>query len=417
MNRKNDANNVQNGKIFSSTTPLQRGDEENYGLKTFQESLHNQYERSDNAGFGENEEGYKTNGANFNINYQIPENGDQSFDIISNNNNYSNIFESSITESQADTIVMGNDYGIVSDSENDTGDEKYYNESANDRKMEYDKNQVEIEVKLGKNAVPESRITPKKDEKDNYNDNKNINLIRQPNKFEEDEEAEAEAEEVDEENQVEDDSDVEEEEEEEEEEEAEAEEVDEENQVEDDNNVEEEEEEEEEGDENYAADEDQEQNYYDDEEFNSVDQDEKNNSIQNHSPQKTSKNGNEIENNNDSLTEKINNIEKSKNHEIYSSWSLPSDNVRRVQFATKIISDTFTIREKHSLFEIPTLFYTHDESIQFTNDYNRYVLVMFLSCTCHYQVLVINLLPLYLYLEIFSKYILSESRTVYYVLT
>ena len=81
-------------------------------------------------------------------------------------------------------------------------------------------------------------------------------------------------------------------------------------------------------------------------------------------------------NNNDSLTEKINNIEKNKNPDIYSSWSLPSDNIRRVQFATKIISDTYTIREKHSLFEIPTLFYTHDESIQFTRDYNRCVLLL-----------------------------------------
>ena len=57
----------------------------------------------------------------------------------------------------------------------------------------------------------------------------------------------------------------------------------------------------------------------------------------------------------------------------YSNWYMPSDSITKVKFATDIISDVFIIREKHSLYEIPTLFYTHDESIQFTADYNRYV--------------------------------------------
>ena len=56
---------------------------------------------------------------------------------------------------------------------------------------------------------------------------------------------------------------------------------------------------------------------------------------------------------------------------IYASWSMPSDNVATVRFVPNVVSDVFIIREKHSLYEIPDLFYTHDESIQFTSDYNR----------------------------------------------
>ena len=53
------------------------------------------------------------------------------------------------------------------------------------------------------------------------------------------------------------------------------------------------------------------------------------------------------------------------------TYSMPSDSVHRVRFAPEEVSVVFIIREKHSLFEVPALFYTHDESIQFTSDYNR----------------------------------------------
>jgi hypothetical protein len=53
------------------------------------------------------------------------------------------------------------------------------------------------------------------------------------------------------------------------------------------------------------------------------------------------------------------------------SYSMPSDGVNRVRFVPDVVSVVFIIREKHSLLEVPTLFYTHDESIQFTSDYNR----------------------------------------------
>jgi hypothetical protein len=53
------------------------------------------------------------------------------------------------------------------------------------------------------------------------------------------------------------------------------------------------------------------------------------------------------------------------------SYSMPSDSVNRVRFLPDVVSVVFIIREKHSLLEVPTLFYTHDESIQFTSDYNR----------------------------------------------
>ena len=53
------------------------------------------------------------------------------------------------------------------------------------------------------------------------------------------------------------------------------------------------------------------------------------------------------------------------------SYSMPSDSVNRVRFVPDVVSVVFIIREKHSLLEVPTLFYTHDESIQFTSDYNR----------------------------------------------
>ena len=347
INKKNDVKNIPNGKIFASTTPLQRSDEENYGLRTFHESSHNQYEIKNYTEFEGNEEICGTNEGDFNVNYQIPENDEQSIDAVSINNNYSNIFESSITESQADTIIMGNDYGIASDSENEI-DEKYYDENTDVKKMgEYDMNEVEIELKLEKNVVSDPRIISKDDKKDNNCNSRSV-TFQQRDEVEGDDEGAAEAEA-----------------------EVEEEEIEEENQVEDDDNVEAEE------DEIYAADGYQEENDYDDEEFNSVDNDDKINFSQARSPQKLAKSENEIKNNNnDSLTEKINNIEKNKNPDIYSSWSLPSDNIRRVQFATKIISDTYTIREKHSLFEIPTLFYTHDESIQFTRDYNRCVLLL-----------------------------------------
>ena len=65
---------------------------------------------------------------------------------------------------------------------------------------------------------------------------------------------------------------------------------------------------------------------------------------------------------------------KSVNNGAFTSWCMPSDNVARVRFVPDVVSDVFLIREKHSLIEIPNLFYTHDESIQFTSDYNRYVL-------------------------------------------
>lgn len=63
----------------------------------------------------------------------------------------------------------------------------------------------------------------------------------------------------------------------------------------------------------------------------------------------------------------------SVNNGAFTSWCMPSDNVARVRFVPDVVSDVFLIREKHSLIEIPNLFYTHDESIQFTSDYNRYV--------------------------------------------
>jgi hypothetical protein len=45
--------------------------------------------------------------------------------------------------------------------------------------------------------------------------------------------------------------------------------------------------------------------------------------------------------------------------------------VTRVHFEQEVVSDVFIIREKYARHEIPDLFYTHDESIQFTSDYNR----------------------------------------------
>lgn len=55
----------------------------------------------------------------------------------------------------------------------------------------------------------------------------------------------------------------------------------------------------------------------------------------------------------------------------HGTYSMPSDSVNRVRFVPDVVSVVFIIREKHSLLEVPTLFYTHDESIQFTSDYNR----------------------------------------------
>lgn len=80
------------------------------------------------------------------------------------------------------------------------------------------------------------------------------------------------------------------------------------------------------------------------------------------------------------------NVRKDVNNGAFTSWCMPSDNVARVRFVPDVISDVFLIREKHSLIEIPNLFYTHDESIQFTSDYNRYVLPPSLSLyTCRHQ--------------------------------
>lgn len=73
------------------------------------------------------------------------------------------------------------------------------------------------------------------------------------------------------------------------------------------------------------------------------------------------------------------NVRKDVNNGAFTSWCMPSDNVARVRFVPDVVSDVFLIREKHSLIEIPNLFYTHDESIQFTSDYNRYVLPPSLS--------------------------------------
>ena len=79
------------------------------------------------------------------------------------------------------------------------------------------------------------------------------------------------------------------------------------------------------------------------------------------------------------------NVSKDVNNGAFTSWCMPSDNVARVRFVPDVVSDVFLIREKHSLIEIPNLFYTHDESIQFTSDYNRYVLPPSLSLyTCRH---------------------------------
>eukprot|EP00596_Hydrurales_sp_CCMP1899_P010095 CAMPEP_0119040022 /NCGR_PEP_ID=MMETSP1177-20130426/9823_1 /TAXON_ID=2985 /ORGANISM="Ochromonas sp, Strain CCMP1899" /LENGTH=577 /DNA_ID=CAMNT_0007004667 /DNA_START=311 /DNA_END=2041 /DNA_ORIENTATION=+ len=72
----------------------------------------------------------------------------------------------------------------------------------------------------------------------------------------------------------------------------------------------------------------------------------------------------------DLLDDKIANDKIAKNT-MFSSWSMPSDNVTRVHFDQEVVSDVFFIREKYSRYEVPELFYTHDESIQFTSDYNR----------------------------------------------
>jgi hypothetical protein len=74
------------------------------------------------------------------------------------------------------------------------------------------------------------------------------------------------------------------------------------------------------------------------------------------------------------LIQDAQNVRKDVNNSAFTSWCMPSDNVARVRFVPDVVSDVFLIREKHSLIEIPNLFYTHDESIQFTSDYNRYVL-------------------------------------------
>ena len=42
-----------------------------------------------------------------------------------------------------------------------------------------------------------------------------------------------------------------------------------------------------------------------------------------------------------------------------------------MRFIDEVVSDVFFVREKYARHEVPDLFYTHDESLKFTSDYNR----------------------------------------------
>ena len=55
----------------------------------------------------------------------------------------------------------------------------------------------------------------------------------------------------------------------------------------------------------------------------------------------------------------------------FANWSMPNDYIPRVRFVDNIVSDVFFVREKYARHEVPDLFYTHDESLKFTSDYNR----------------------------------------------
>ena len=66
-----------------------------------------------------------------------------------------------------------------------------------------------------------------------------------------------------------------------------------------------------------------------------------------------------------------NNASSSSSSRPFANWSMPNDYIPRVRFVEDVISDVFVVREKYARHEVPDLFYTHDESLKFTSDYNR----------------------------------------------